>query len=245
MRIEQNRMKEFEEKVVVHAKRLFRYVNARCKDEELSRDIVQETMIIAQEQFTRGEYQEKGLIWFWLMKIANNMLMGYFRTQNRRQEAIRANRMQICDNLGWTEKGTCVGTCEDGDILFSEENALKLRHNIEKNLPLLIQTDFQLLALSESEREILLSRHVKMQVFKEIAGNADLPLSTLMSRYYTMMRKVRLQLSGMEQAGLFDRTLDISDIRKIMRERDRSHSEKKSVQTARKKHSRRKNGPKE
>lgn len=189
-------LSQFEEKVVVHCRRLFRYVYSKCRDEDLSYDIVQETMIVAQRQFDRGLYSERGLIWGWLAKIASNQLIGYYRTRKRHLDVESDKRHRICENLGWNDhrisEPEIHGMSVDTRLDFVEQETQEQK--VERLIPLLLNSGFAVLNLSSQDLFILRERHLEMKVFKEIAEAVDMPLSTLMSRYYSLMKKVRRQL---------------------------------------------------
>lgn len=190
----------FEEKVVVHCRRLFRYVYSKCRDEDLSYDIVQETMIVAQRQFDRGLYSERGLVWGWLAKIASNQLIGYYRTRKRHLDVESDKRQRICENLGWNDhrlsEPEIHGMSVDTRLDFVEQETQKQK--VERLIPMLLNSGFAILNLSSQDLFILRERHLEMKVFKEIAETVDMPLSTLMSRYYSLMKKVRRQLLEFE-----------------------------------------------
>lgn len=197
---------DFEMKVMVYCKRLFRFVYAKCHDEELSRDIVQETLVVAHRQINCGLYSERGLVWGWLMRIAGNMLMGHYRTEKRRADVVSGKKFRICENLGWRE--VSGESMDMDDQVVTSDMAFRSLHErnerIENMMPFLLQTEFSVLRLSDFERMLLKERHLKMKVFKEIANEADMPLSTLMSRYYTLMKKVRRQILDLDKAGFFN-----------------------------------------
>lgn len=196
-------LSQFEEKVVVHCRRLFRYVYSKCRDEDLSYDIVQETMIVAQRQFDRGLYSERGLIWGWLAKIASNQLIGYYRTRKRHLDVELDKRHRICENLGWNDHKVSEpeihGMSVDTRLDFVEHETQKQK--VERLIPMLLNSGFAILNLSSQDLFILRERHLEMKVFKEIAETVDMPLSTLMSRYYSLMKKIRRQLLELDRNG--------------------------------------------
>ena len=74
----------FEQDVVVHCKSLFRYLCKLSKDCDLSHDLMQETMIVAQRYYALGQVKQKDKVLFWLQKIGRNILISHFRKQNGR-----------------------------------------------------------------------------------------------------------------------------------------------------------------
>lgn len=208
----------FDKLVAENAKRLYRFLMALCKDEALCQDVVQDTFLQAYQYISKGEYQEKGRLWYWLQAIARNRLLGHFRAQGRHQELLSANRSQICENMGWVaEKDSelrlgLTGSEFDGRTVFE-----KRKEKIVRNLDMLMQTDFRLLSLSDSERKLVCRRHRQDEAFRILAGNLDQPLSTVMSRYYGAMKKIQRQLWDLESEGIFNKEMTLDDMQELIR----------------------------
>ena len=101
LKLTEEQRRFFERDVVVHCKQLFRYLSTLSRDYELSRDMVQETMIVAQRYYAMGQVRNRENVLGWLRKIARNILVSHFRKQVRMNARLDAHRFQICDNLGW------------------------------------------------------------------------------------------------------------------------------------------------
>lgn len=209
----------FERVVLEQEKRLFLYVYSICRDAELSRDIVQETFIQAHQQFMSGAYEEKGRIAGWLQTIARNKLLGHYRANGRHSEMLALNKGQICENLGWVPEkmeehiGNRVGGAFD---LKPERESRKER--IAKNMEVMLETDFRLLVLTDVERKLVCRRHRRQEAFREMAAFLDQPLSTVMSRYYSTMKKIQRQLLDLDSRGVFDKELSLAEMQELIRQ---------------------------
>lgn len=202
----------FERDVVVHCKRLYLYLLSRCKDSELSHDMLQDTLLSAQKCYARGEYKEGVGIWFWLQKIAKNKLASHFRSKNKQNSAMEVHKILICDNLGWSlpeaQLRAETSGLEDGPVLSR-------RDKVSQNLEMFLQTGFSALALTEEEKKLLCDRHVHQKAFKELAFSLGQPLSTVMSRYYSVMKRLQREIFAWESEGFLDKELSKAEMRRV------------------------------
>lgn len=209
----------FEENINVHCKRLYRFLYGMCRDEELSKDLLQDTLLNAQSHIMRGFYVEKGLIWCWLKAIAKNTLFKYYRRERIQQTKLVEQRRQICDNLGWDLPSfTPDAAWEDED---NSLNAMQqTRERISDSIHVLMKSHFRFLQLTQTERKLITERHLHMKSFKELASVTNESISTTMSRYYTTMKKVQRQLVQWNQKGLLSDQLDLKEFKRIKRAED-------------------------
>lgn len=207
------RLASFEENVTVYCKRLYSFLYSLCHDEDLSKDLLQDTMLRAQHQFMQGGYNEKGLVWCWLRTIAQNILYKHYRTQNRIKLKYEEDRQLICDNLGWHSISVEPAPLESDFSPCIDRQQTKDR--LSAHMPLLIQSDFRFFKLSAQERALVNGRHLQMKSFKELACMTGEAISTVMSRYYTAMKKMQRQLIDWESQGLFQEELSLQSLQKM------------------------------
>ncbi len=213
-RIQEN-SRLFEENIMCYCKRLYSYLYYQCRDEDLSKDMMQETIIEAHEQLKKGTFVEKGLTWFWLQKVAKNRLIGHYRTRSIHNALMQANQNQICDNLGWNRtvqpEDHLVFRNRNGNIWLQDKTD-QIKGRICLNLDVLIKSNFKLLHLSDCDRWLIKQHHLQKKTFKELSAIMNKPLSTVMSRYYTVMKKLQRQLVSLEAMGIFDKKLKRKDL---------------------------------
>lgn len=207
------RIASFEENVTVYCKRLYNFLYALCRDEELSKDLLQDTMLRAQLQFMQGFYNEKGFVWCWLRTIAQNILYKHYRAQHRERFKSEEERQLICDNLGWNSLSVEPAPLESDFSPCIDRQQTKDR--LSAHMPLLIQSDFRFFKLSAQERALVNGRHLQMKSFKELACMTGEAISTVMSRYYTAMKKMQRQLIDWESQGLFQEELSLQSLQKM------------------------------
>lgn len=209
----------FEDDIAIHCKRLYRFLYGLCRDEELSKDLLQDTLLKAQYHIMQGFYIERGVVWCWLKAIAQNTLFKHYRQQRMQRLKLTEQKQQICDNLGWD-----VLSCMPDETWEDEENSMDaIQHTREKisdHIAILMKSRFRLLSLTQAERNLITERHLRMKSFKELSSLNDTSISTTMSRYYTTMKKVQRQLVQWEQKGLLKEQLDLKELKRIKRAED-------------------------
>ena len=65
--------------ILRYERRLFSYIMVSVKNKELAEDIFQDTFIKVINTIRSGNYQEEGKFFQWIMRIANNLKIDYFR----------------------------------------------------------------------------------------------------------------------------------------------------------------------
>ena len=145
-----------------YKERVYAYIYHTVKCEDLADDIFQETFVKAITTINQGRYTENGKFLPWIMRIAHNLIIDYFRQE-------KSENTQSCD-------------AEDMDILnrkdLSEctiEDSL-ITNQIYKDIKMLVN------ALPDSQREVLLMRYYKNMSFKEIAETTNVSINTALGR---------------------------------------------------------------
>lgn len=160
-----------------HKQRVFSFIFSKVLDKEISEDIFQDTFIKVINTLKKGNYNEEGKFLPWVLRIARNLVIDYFR---------RNKRMPLFKNTG------------DFDI-FSVIPDSKI--NIEKKLiKEQIHSDvFKLLVtLPEDQREVLEMRLYKDMSFKEIALQTDVSINTALGRMRYALINLRKTINEKE-----------------------------------------------
>ncbi len=152
----------FDELLQRHQNRIFSYILNIVKDKELADDLFQETFVKAIVTIKQGRYTENGKFLAWIMRIAHNLTIDFFRQEKQMAQV-------SCDN-------------EDIDILnrkeLSEETIEDtiVRHQILADVKVLVQS------LPELQREVLEMRYYLNMSFKEIADATGVSINTALGR---------------------------------------------------------------
>lgn len=156
-----------------HQSKVFSYILRIVKNKDVADDIFQDTFVKAIMTIKQGRYTESGKFSAWLLRIAHNLIIDYFRqeksesTSSTDEEGVNTlNRRELCD-----------GNIEDW--IISEQLDVDLRKLV--------------MALPEPQREVLIMRFYRNMSFKEIAEATDVSINTALGRMrYAIMNIRRL-----------------------------------------------------
>ncbi|MDE6046720.1 MAG: sigma-70 family RNA polymerase sigma factor [Alistipes sp.] len=145
-----------------HSRRVRDYIRMLVKDRDVAEDIFQETFIKAVRVIDEGRYCDSGKFLSWILRIAHNQVIDYFRA--RRQEK-------------------AVSEAEAGYDLFG---TLRLAETTVEDRMVAEQTCREIRALVDSlpaeQREVVLMRYFSGLSFKEIADQTGVSINTALGR---------------------------------------------------------------
>jgi RNA polymerase sigma factor (sigma-70 family) len=144
-----------------HQQRLFSFIYSKIKDKDLTEDIFQDTFIKVIRTLKKGNYNEEGKFLPWVMRIAHNLVIDYFRKNNRMPSFKNTGEFDIFSVL------------HDGTL-----NAEKqiIQEQIYEDVRELINE------LPEEQKEVLIMRMYKDMSFKEISENTGVSINTALGR---------------------------------------------------------------
>ena len=147
--------------VLRYERRLFSYIMASVKNKELAEDIFQDTFIKVINTIRSGNYQEEGKFFHWIMRIANNLKIDYFR---------KMQRMPVVENSDTFDIFTVLNSCEESveDKIIREQTYSDISAVIED--------------LPEEQKEVLKMRIYMDYSFKDIAALTDVSINTALGR---------------------------------------------------------------
>jgi RNA polymerase sigma-70 factor (ECF subfamily) len=158
-----------------YKKDVFRFIYSKVKDKEIADDIFQETFIKVIIALNKKSYNEDGKFLFWIFRVANNLMMDYFRMSNRRYLFLKINDYSNLEN-------NLICDYIDADELISLEN----KYNIIKEL---IQEK-----LLYEQRQVLELRFGEKMSFKEIALIQGVNINTALGRYRYAINNLRKEM---------------------------------------------------
>jgi len=144
-----------------HEKKVFSYILLSVKDKELAEDIFQETFIKVINTLRSGNYKDEGKFQQWVMRIANNLKIDYFR---------KMQRMPVFENNSEFDIFNFIN-----DVEPSIEHKIITRqiHEDVKNIVKL---------LPDEQREVLEMRIYQDISFKDIAEMTGVSINTALGR---------------------------------------------------------------
>ncbi|MCC8019335.1 MAG: sigma-70 family RNA polymerase sigma factor [Rikenellaceae bacterium] len=158
-----------------HRKRVCDYINMMVKNRDVADDIFQETFIKVVRFLREGRYTESGRFLSWVLRIAHNQVIDYFRQQKQQNQ---------------------VTETDAGYDILNNRNLSEA--NVEDKLVLSqIQDDVRRLVdhLPEEQKEVVMMRYFGGLSFKEIAEQTDVSINTALGR----MRYALINLRKMVQ----------------------------------------------
>lgn len=145
-----------------HSRRVRDYIRMMVHDPEITEDLFQETFIKAVRVIDEGRYTDNGRFLSWVLRIAHNMVIDYFRS--RKQERAVNERDAGYDLLGSLR--LAEGSVEDRMV----------SSQIEADIRRLIGL------LPEEQRQVVEMRYYSDMNFKEIAEQTGVGINTALGR---------------------------------------------------------------
>lgn len=146
-----------------HQNRIYAYILMIVKDKDLADDLFQDTFIKVINTLRSGSYNEEGKFLQWVMRIAHNLIIDYFR---------KSNRIPVIDNSK-NEDFNIFDTIEITDKSIEEQI---ITDQIHKDVRKLIEL------LPAEQKEVLYMRHYAEMSFKDIAEVTNVSINTALGR---------------------------------------------------------------
>ncbi len=144
-----------------HQRKVFSYILLIVKDKHLAEDIFQDTFIKVINTLRSGAYNEEGKFLPWVMRIAHNLTIDFFRKSKRMPTVENSEEYDLFETLNLYED-----TVEDKMIIGQIHSDVK---NLVEYLP-------------DEQKEVLKMRHYLNLSFKEIAEKTDVSINTALGR---------------------------------------------------------------
>jgi RNA polymerase sigma-70 factor (ECF subfamily) len=145
-----------------HKQSLYTYILCTVRHNGLAEDIFQDTFIKAITTIKQGRYTETGKFKSWLMRIAHNLMIDYFR-QKKNENTVSNDDYEL--DL-WNNSALCEDTVE---VEMVRTQVLSDVKKLVGYLPV-------------AQREVLEMRYYKDLSFKEIADTTGVSINTALGR---------------------------------------------------------------
>lgn len=151
-----------EELIKRHKNKVFTYIILLVKNQELAEDIFQETFIKVIKSLKKGKYQEKGIFASWVIRIAHNLVIDYYRKAKHLKTISKDDKeINILNSKKFADSNV-------EEILIQ----VQIEHDVRKLID----------ELPEDQREVILLRHFGGFSFKEIADQTNVSINTALGR---------------------------------------------------------------
>ena len=157
--------KAFEALLMRHKDKIYRFIYLKVRDTALAQDIFQDTFIKVVNTLKAGTYNEEGKFLPWAMRIAHNLVIDFFRKNNKVRMVSESSSSREDFNIFHTLK-------------LQDENVQDemTRLELESQMVELIEH------LPDSQRDILKMRIFNEMSFKDIAEMEDISINTALGR---------------------------------------------------------------
>ncbi len=144
-----------------HKHKIYSFIFSKVYDKDVAEDIFQDTFIKVIRTLKRGAYNEEGKFLPWVMRISHNLVIDYFRKNNRMPKFDNTDEFDIFSVLS--------------------DSSLNIESRIIKNQ---VETDVRRLVdeLPDDQKEVLLMRIYDDLSFKDISEKTGVSINTALGR---------------------------------------------------------------
>ena len=145
-----------------HSRRVRDYIRMMVKDADVADDVLQETLIKVVRVIDEGRYVDNGKFLSWVLRIAHNQVIDYFRSQKSAKTINESDAgYNMLGTLRFAER-----TVEDN--IISEQIEADVRRLVEH--------------LPYEQREVVKLRYFSGLSFQEIADQTGVSINTALGR---------------------------------------------------------------
>ncbi len=144
-----------------HQQRLYSFIYSKVQNRDTTEDIFQDTFIKVIKTLKKGRYNEEGKFLPWVMRISHNLIIDFFR---------KNNRMPTFNN---TDDFDIFSVLTDGAL--NAENKI-IKEQILSDVRDLVEE------LPEEQKEVLKMRIYNDMSFNEISENTGVSINTALGR---------------------------------------------------------------
>ncbi len=145
-----------------HKNRIYTYILLIVREQQLAEDIFQDTFIKVIRSLRSGRYQEKGVFVSWVIRIAHNLIIDFYRKEKYlKTYSNDASEVDILNSRKFSEMNI-------EDELIKEQISHDVRKLIEQ--------------LPENQKQVILLRHYGRLSFKEVAKQTNVSINTSLGR---------------------------------------------------------------
>ncbi|MFO0495840.1 MAG: RNA polymerase sigma factor [Flavobacteriia bacterium] len=157
--------KAFEQLLMRHKEKMFRFIYLKVRDRDLAEDLFQETFVKIINTLKLGAYNEEGKFLPWAMRIAHNLVIDHFR---------RSSKVRMISESSSLKDDFNIFSVLANDSKNVQEQWIY--DELEQQMVELIEH------LPENQKDILKMRIFQDLSFKDIAEMEDISINTALGR---------------------------------------------------------------
>lgn len=147
--------------IIRHKQKIYSFIYSKVYDKDVAEDIFQDTFIKVIRTLKRGAYNEEGKFLPWVMRISHNLVIDFFRKNNRMPKFDNSGEFSIFSVLS--------------DSSLNAEKAI-IKEQVENDVRRLVDE------LPADQKEVLLMRIYNDMSFKEISERTGVSINTALGR---------------------------------------------------------------
>jgi len=167
-----------------YQKKIYTTIFLIVKDQEIAEDLLQDVFVKVVNTIHSDKYNEEGKFQPWVMRIAHNLAIDYFRKAKRYPTILLEDGSNIFNSLKFSEE-----SIEDRQV--RDENIELVKRLIEE--------------LPETQKEVLIMRYYVDMSFQEIADQTGVSINTALGRMRYALIHLRKKMKQLNFA--YDKTI--------------------------------------
>jgi len=149
------------------------------KDQDVAEDLLQDVFVKVLHTLNSDKYNEEGKFQPWVMRIAHNMAIDYFRKAKRYPTILLEDGSNLLNSLSFAEDSS-----EEQRI--KEETIAWVRNLIDE--------------LPEAQKEVVIMRHYLDMSFQEIAEQTGVSINTALGSMRYALNHIRKKMKQVNSA---------------------------------------------
>ena len=161
--------------IIKHQTRVKGFIFSKVKDRDATEDIFQDTYIKVIKSLRKGAYNEEGKFLPWVMRIAHNLVVDFFRKEKKLPKQPNNTDYDIFSLIS-------------DDSLHTEQRMVKSQIDIEVKA--------LVTRLPKDQQEVVQMRMYRDMSFKEIADNTGVSINTALGRMRYALQNIRKEIEA-------------------------------------------------
>jgi len=161
--------------IIKHQTRVKGFIFSKVKDRDATEDIFQDTYIKVIKSLRKGTYNEEGKFLPWVMRIAHNLVVDFFRKEKKLPKQPNNSDYDIFSLIS-------------DDSLHTEQRMVKSQIDIEVKA--------LVTRLPKDQQEVVQMRMYRDMSFKEIADNTGVSINTALGRMRYALQNIRKEIEA-------------------------------------------------
>ena len=149
------------------------------KDQDVAEDLLQDVFVKVVHTLNSDKYNEEGKFQPWVMRIAHNLAIDYFRKAKRKPTILLEDGSNLLNSMRFAEQSS--------EELRSREETLDLVRKLIEELP-------------EAQKEVVILRHYMDLSFQEIAEQTGVSINTALGRMRYALNHIRKKMKQVNSA---------------------------------------------